>query len=488
MESEAEACVFAPSFNRAIRVNAHDDRSTANAGMLILREINHRLGITDLLADRLYDPRDPALRRYELAELIDQDLFAIGSGYAHQDDHDVLAHDPAMRAAAWHRPGDRVTTERLSSQPTQSRALTTLTAQRAVLDAALPEALIRHRLVRGEKHRPRHGTVDIDTFPITVYGRQEQAEYSGYYRRTVYQALTASFAPWGDYDHVRPANGFLHAELDGTPPTANAAVSFIREAVRRAAPLAQHIGVRFDAAYAVGAVMDDLEDDGIRFTGRLRNSAALNALAQPYLTRPVGRPPAEGYERAVEVGRYTATDGRHGFRLILVIVDRPDPDTGCLPLFPHYFFLVTNWSAQVMPAENLLLRYRDRGTFEDRFSELIGALDLHLSCSAFDRNEATFFMHLLAFNLVNVARVEMERATGSGWDLRRVQQTVLKAAARVVYGSRQILFYLASASAAAWKVLLAALAGWKTAVPEPPRPRAYVPAPAHAHLTTTLRL
>lgn len=488
MGSEAEASVFAPSFNRAIRVIGHDDRSTANAGMLLLREVNHRLGITAMLTERLYDPRDPSLRRYELAELIDQSLYGIGSGYAHQDDQDFLAHDPALRAAAWHRPGDRVTEERLSSQPTQSRALTTLTAQRPVLEAALPEVLMRHRLVRGEKHRPRRGTVDIDTFPVTVYGRQEDAAYSGYYRRTVYQALAASFAPCGDYDQVRPANGFIHARLGGTPPTAKAALSFIREAARRAAPLAHHVDVRFDAAYAVGAVMDGLEDDDIRFVGRLRNSAALDALAQPHLTRPAGRPPAEGSERAVEMGRYTATGGRHSFRLVLMIVDLPDPVTGCLQLFPHYFFLVTNWSAQALPVEEFLPHYRNRGTFEDRFSELVGALDLHLSCSAFDRNETTLFLRLLAFNLVNVVRAEMERVTGSGWDLRRIQHTVLKAAARVVYGGRQILFYLAAASAAVWKILLAVLAGWKTAAPEPPQPRAYVPAPAHAHLTMVYRL
>lgn len=488
MGSEADRLVFRPSFNRSIRVIGHDDRLSSHAGALLVREISHRLGITRELGREMHDPRRAHLRRYELEELIDARTNAIACGYAPQDAHDLLAHDPAMRAAGWHQPGARPVRERTGSQPTHSRALGIVTQERSRLSAKLAEVIRRHRRVRGAQHRLRRGTLDIDVFPVTAHGHQEGAAYNGHYGRTVYQPLVASFAPWGDYDHARLGDGFVHARLAGTAPTGAAALAFIRQAVRQADGLAQCLDTRFDAGLANGTVMDGLEDDGTRFVARRRNNPRLDALAQPFLTRPAGRPPTEGYQRVIEMGPYKAADWRHRFRLVLVVVDLPDPVTGCLQLFPHHFFLITNWGKKAMPALALLEHYRGRGTFEDRFSALNRALNLHLSCRDFDRNESSLLLSLLAFNLGNVARAELERATGSGWDFRRVQDTLLNAAARVVFSGRNICFYLASAAAAAWQVLLSALDRWPPNPPPPPRPRPYVPPPAHAHLSLVYRL
>jgi hypothetical protein len=39
-----------PSFNRAVKVFASDDRITPDGGLVLLREADHRLGITESLA------------------------------------------------------------------------------------------------------------------------------------------------------------------------------------------------------------------------------------------------------------------------------------------------------------------------------------------------------------------------------------------------------------------------------------------------------
>ena len=54
---EAQKWLFEPSFNRAVKVCASDDRITSDAGFLLLREADHRLGLTESLAQRLFDPR-----------------------------------------------------------------------------------------------------------------------------------------------------------------------------------------------------------------------------------------------------------------------------------------------------------------------------------------------------------------------------------------------------------------------------------------------
>src|SRR5207253_7291072 len=99
--------LFEPSFNRAVKVRASDERITSDGGLILLREADHRLGLTESLADRLHDPRRPDLIRYQLIELLRERLYALAQGYSAQDDADRLAHDPAMKMAAWDRPGEQ---------------------------------------------------------------------------------------------------------------------------------------------------------------------------------------------------------------------------------------------------------------------------------------------------------------------------------------------------------------------------------------------
>jgi hypothetical protein len=120
---EAIQPLLEPSFNRAVKVFASDDRITSDAGLILLREADHRLGLTESLAANLEDPRQQNAIRYQLVELLRERLYGLALGYATQDDADRLAHDPAMKMAAWNRPGDQVIEERLASQPTQSRLI-----------------------------------------------------------------------------------------------------------------------------------------------------------------------------------------------------------------------------------------------------------------------------------------------------------------------------------------------------------------------------
>ena len=55
---------FEPSFNRSIKIQGGDDRLTSDAGVMLLREADHRLGLTTSLANQLHDPRQQHLVRY----------------------------------------------------------------------------------------------------------------------------------------------------------------------------------------------------------------------------------------------------------------------------------------------------------------------------------------------------------------------------------------------------------------------------------------
>ncbi len=77
---ERQGDLFAPSFNRSVRLQATDDRITSDAGLILLREADHRLGITESLARRLYDLRDPDRIRYLMVELVRERIYIFGDG------------------------------------------------------------------------------------------------------------------------------------------------------------------------------------------------------------------------------------------------------------------------------------------------------------------------------------------------------------------------------------------------------------------------
>jgi len=102
---ECQGWLFEPTYNRSIKLRQADCRITSNAGAVLLREADHRLGLTADLAEELTDGRDPDHVRYRQTELLRQHLYALALGYAHQDDADLLAHDVAMKLSVWDRPG-----------------------------------------------------------------------------------------------------------------------------------------------------------------------------------------------------------------------------------------------------------------------------------------------------------------------------------------------------------------------------------------------
>jgi len=497
---EAQGTLFEPGFNRSIKIQTSEQRITSHAGAVLLREADHQLGLIESLAGQITDPRDPEKIRYTATELLRERIYALALGSKNQDDLDRLAHDPAMRMATWDRPGEEVLQQRLASQPTQSRLIDWLASSENLesLRSSLFDWTHRHlrSTSRGGDHAVMRATIDIDSFPIVVHGQQQGGSYNGYYRDTVYHPQVASFCVHGDYDSTREGhrlgNGFIHATLrQGQVHTAQGVRRFMKRVIQHARQIARSFDLRLDAGYTIGGVMDDLSDDRVRFCGRLKKNPVLDRLAEPHLARPPGRPPAGGYEDVIELGRHQAEGWEHAQRLILVVVDKPDPHSGQLNLLPRYLFLITNWPRALRSAEDVLAHYRKRGTFEDRLGEFNEAIGPHLSSREFVENEVTMLLALLAFNMTSMLRNEFEDALGGCWDLRRFQQSVLQAGGRVVKHSRRLWLHVEQSVGRFWQVMTQRIGQLRLAPrwssPRGARHRDWVPPPSHAHLSLVLR-
>ncbi len=143
-------------------------------------------------------------------------------------------------------------------------------------------------------HRQRYVTVDVDSFPVEVHGHQPGSEHNGHYQARIYHPLVATVAELGDLLDVqlRPGNA----------DTADGDLEFILPLLDRVeAKLCQVASVRIDAGFPDEELLAALEKRGTPYVARLKNNAVLDRLAQPYLARPVGRPPAEPRTWTVEM-------------------------------------------------------------------------------------------------------------------------------------------------------------------------------------------
>jgi hypothetical protein len=88
---------------------------SSDAGVLLLREVERRLGIAKWLAACIPDRRDPDRISHGLEEMLRLRMFAIAAGHEDADDCNSLRHDPVFKMAVGRLPESG---EALCSQPT----------------------------------------------------------------------------------------------------------------------------------------------------------------------------------------------------------------------------------------------------------------------------------------------------------------------------------------------------------------------------------
>jgi hypothetical protein len=159
---------LSPVLGKPVHLAFDGGRLTSDGGVLVLAEIEQRLGIAERLARCIEDPRAPERVRHGLAEMIRFRALMIAAGYADANDCDALRADPAFKMAVGRLPESGV---ELCSQPTMCRLenLPTATALKRMMAAMVELFCDSFREV------PRRIVLDIDDSEDRVHGHQQLA-------------------------------------------------------------------------------------------------------------------------------------------------------------------------------------------------------------------------------------------------------------------------------------------------------------------------
>ncbi len=156
-------------------------RLSSDGGLLLLREVEQRLGIAQRLAACLKDPRDPDRITHTLAAIIRFRLLSIAAGYEDGNDAAHLRTDPLFKMALDQPPSGRD----LCSQPTISR-LENLPDTRMLL--RMGHALV-DLYCASFRQVPRRIVLDIDDTFDEVHGSQQLRLFNAHHDAYGFQPI-----------------------------------------------------------------------------------------------------------------------------------------------------------------------------------------------------------------------------------------------------------------------------------------------------------
>ena len=163
---------------RQIEANFEGGAISSDGGLMLLRQVDRRIGLSAAVAAALHDPRNQDLITHELRDLVAQRLYGLCCGYEDLNDHAALRSDPLMQTAVG-------TGEELGSSPTLCRM--EQRANRA--DVAGLNRVLVEQFVAAQPAAPEGLVLDIDASDIALHGDQERSEFHGYYDHYCYLPL-----------------------------------------------------------------------------------------------------------------------------------------------------------------------------------------------------------------------------------------------------------------------------------------------------------
>lgn len=398
-------------------------RITSDGGLTWLARMDSEMGLSEAISECVPEWRKRK-GRHSLSTLLKQRIFQIACGYEDQNDSDTLREDPLLKLVCGSMPESD---EDLASQPTFSR-LENAADVRCCYQVA--GALFELYLTqRGEYGTPEKILLDFDATDDPVHGDQEGSHYHGYYRQHMYHPLLVLD---GQSGHLLTA--LLRA---GNTHGSNSAVALLKRIVRR---LRQRwpeveIEIRADAGFAIPALYDYCEEEGIIYTVGLITNPRLEEMAEDLLDEARDR--YEQEQKKVKLfgeDLYTAESWEHARRVVYKAeVTEQGTNTR---------FVVATRTDE---PEALYEWYVRRGESENWIKDF----KLHvkadrLSCHRFIANQFRLLLHAAAYWLLDTLRRKLVESGVRRMQLDTLRLSLIKIGGRVRELMTKVRMHLAS--------------------------------------------
>ena len=399
-------------------------RISSDAGGVLLREVDKRIGLTERMSRCFVDYRNASSVEHRVGELVSQRLYAIALGYEDLNDHGELRGDALVSLLVGKKDltGQRRIRERdrgyaLASASTLNR-----------LELGEPEEAAHHRykrivsrpealdellvevFVESQPRAPREVWLDLDATDDPLHGHQEGRFFHGYYGCYCYLPLYIFCGEHVLCARLRPS------DRDGSAGSIEELERIVGQLRRRWPKTRIHI--RGDSGFCRESIMKWCEAHDIGYVlGLARNPRLVRALeAQMREARAAHRhtgKPARRFRDFTYRTRKTWSRRRR-------VVGKAE----YLPKGANPRFVVTNLSPRKASARRLYEKlYCARGDMENRIKEQ--QLDLfadRTSTHTMRANQLRLYFSSFAYVLMHALR----RLGTEGTELARAQCATLR--------------------------------------------------------------
>jgi hypothetical protein len=278
-ECSADLFEFAPVGRREVVGSFDGGAITTDAGALLLRAADRRIGLISRFAKCFIDRRAQDLIEHGVATLVGQRVFGIALGYEDVSDHDELRHDPVMAVLA-----DKLAAGRANCAPVAGKStLNRLELSRGEVkryhkiahDPTAIESLFVTVFLDAHEAPPAEIILDLDATDDPLHGHQEGRFFHGYYDCYCYLPL-----------YVFCGRHLLAAKL--RPANIDACAGAVEEIARivgqiRARWPHTRIILRADSGFARDALMGWCEANAVDYIFGLARNARLTGTIEAEL-------------------------------------------------------------------------------------------------------------------------------------------------------------------------------------------------------------
>ena len=417
---------------------------SSDGGVLLLAEVDRRLGLLEQFAACFKDHRNPDLVEHSLEELVRQRVFGLALGYEDLNDHDELRTDPLLASVVGKsdptgsdRRQEQDRGKPLAGKSTLNRLEWGTVKQdryrKISLDTEAVDRFFVDVFLAAYQKAPAEIVLDLDATDDPLHGEQEGRFFHGYYGGYCYLPLYIFCGSHLLCSRLREAN-------------VDASFGAVTELERIVARIRQswpevRIIVRGDSGFAREELMSWCESHGVDFVLGLARNARLQRALGGELEQ--ARSQFEESGKASRVFKdFVYRTKKSWSRQRRVVGKAEHLSKGANPRFIVTSLPSDKWSAQVL-YEKL---YCARGEMENRIKEQQLCLFAdRTSTHHLSSNQVRLWFSSVAYVLLN----ELRRLGLTGTDLAQarcdtIRTKLLKIGAQVKVTVRRVWVHLAS--------------------------------------------
>lgn len=417
-EFESEPIEFGRLGRRVVEGRFDGGSMTSDGGVMLLGELDRKIGLMQAASRCIADPRSPALITHGVRDMLRQRVYGLALGWEDLSDHGALREDVAIQTAIG---VDR----EVASAPTLCRLekwADRTTAWR------LHEVLV-DQFIASFKSAPQELVLDFDATDNPLHGQQEGRFFHGYYDCYCYLPLYVFCGQQLLCAYLRPSR------IDGAKHAAGI-LKLLVQRLRQKWPQVR-IVFRGDSGFCRQRILNYCERAGVHYIVGLARNARLQGITE-FLELAMKDEFERGGLKQREVGDfvYAAQSWAHERRVITRL------EYGEQGNNPRY--VVTNLTGDAQALYDDL--YCQRGEAENRIKEAqVGLFATRTSCQHFQGNQLRVLLAALGYCLIERLRaLALQGTVLATAQVQTLRIKLLKVAAVVTRNTRRIRLYLAS--------------------------------------------